>query len=241
MDTWGGQFATALNIVESRLNDKIGAESAVRSEENKAMKTALDQMAQRVEKLERAEHAPAADLPAAAPRRADGWAQNSIILGGFNDAWNDTQRVTYIENVMGRAQIDSEQHLVPLAPPRSSIVKVRCATTHAAAHILFQLMRGLEKFNKENEETKKAWAALERPPEEGHRRRALRRAAEDIKAMLEPGDTALPVVHWAAGEIWLKDRVLLRAVNGRLCAAESWGASPPTRGKEWTPRPLTRS
>lgn len=45
IDTLGGQFATALNIVESRLNDKIGCESAVRSEENKAMKIAFDQLA----------------------------------------------------------------------------------------------------------------------------------------------------------------------------------------------------
>lgn len=91
------------------------------------------------------------------------------------------QKITYIESVMRRSNIDADQHLAPFAAARSSIMKVRCSNTHAAANILFQIMRGLEKYNKDNEGANKVWAALEPPPEEGHRRRVLRQAAEEIK------------------------------------------------------------
>lgn len=241
MNTLGGHFATSLNVVESRLNDKIGSESAVWAEENKAAKPALDNIVQRVEKLERLEHTPPVVAATPTVRRQDGWVQNCIIAGGFHETWSDSQKIAYAESVMRRAQIDKQQHLAPFAPPRSSIVKIRCATAHIAGDMLFRIMRELENSNVEKDDTRKVWAAPERPPEEGHRRRVLRRAVEEVKAMFEPGATAVPVVHWGAGEVMLQDRVLLRAVNGRLCAAEGWGASPPTRGKEWAPRSLTRS
>lgn len=38
--------------------------------------------------------------------------------------------------------------------------------------------------------------------------------------MLEPGAAVIPMVHYGAGEVMLQDHVILRAVNGRLCAAE---------------------
>lgn len=125
MDTLRGQFATALNDVESRLNDKIGSESV----KKEAMDTALDEVALRVDKLERADTAPIGEPAAAPPRRTDGWVQNSVIVGGFSESWTDTQKVAYTATVMRKAQINSEQHLVPFAPPCSSIVKARCANT----------------------------------------------------------------------------------------------------------------
>lgn len=64
-----------------RLKDRNGCESAARAAENKAMKSAFDHLAHRVEKLERAEAPPVAEPIQPAPRRADGWSQNSIIIG----------------------------------------------------------------------------------------------------------------------------------------------------------------
>lgn len=241
MPVLGSQFATALNVVESRLSDKIGTESAMRAEENRNMRSELEKIAASVDKLEKLEHSGTTEFSAAAPKRQDGWQQNCIILGGWLESWTGPLRVAYVETIMRRANLDKDMHLAPFAPPRSSIVKIRCDTTHVAGDMLFRIMRELAKSNGADEATKKVWAAPERPSEEGHRRRVLRTAAEDIKAMLEPGATASPVVHWAAGEISLQDRVLLRAVGGRLCAAEGWGTSPPTRGGEWAPRALTIS
>lgn len=117
--------------------------------------------------------------------------QNSIIVGGFH-----AQKIAYAESVLRRTQIVKEQHLAPFAPPRTSI---RCATTHIAGDMLFWIMRELEKSNVEKDDTRKVWAAPERPPEEGHRRRVLRHATE-IKAMLEPGATAVPVQE-VAGQV----------------------------------------
>lgn len=83
------------------------------------------------------------------------------------------------------------------------------------------------------------WAAAERPSEEGFRRNMLRDVASEVHSWAPGLDK--PTVHRAAGEVLQGGRVWLRAQGSGFVAAEGWGTAPPTAGRSWVPRALTRT
>lgn len=97
----------------------------------------------------------------------------------------------------------------------------------------------MDRLRQPSADSAKMWAAAERPPEEGYRRKMLRDAAAELQSWDSTGDR--PSVHWGAAEIAQGGKIVLWAVAGKLQAAEGWGAIPATAGCSWAPRPLART
>lgn len=184
------------------------------------------------------EHEPTLIGPTYGRARSDGWVQGSIIFGGWPEMRTESRKLEYVNAALRAATVSEADHLRPVAPQRSSIVKVKCRDVGTAPMALFGVMQALNKMKQPGGETGKVWAAAEWPPEENDKRKVLRDATAEIQAMGPNMDRL--VIQWGAAEVVQNGRVVLRGQNGRMQAAEAWGSSPPKAGRSWAPRAMTR-
>lgn len=86
-------------------------------------------------------------------------------------------------------------------------MKVKSRCSHTAARVMFSALQALVRPKTQNGGAPKVWAAAERPPEEGFRRKVLRDAAAEVHTMTctaeemrARGAVMVPIQEWPAPE-----------------------------------------
>lgn len=163
--------------MEGRLNLKTDKETKARQEENAAMTEAMQHLTRRVADLETRPRAEPTERGA-----APGWRPAHIILGGWP---RDTEKQEIERQVLEwtHALPESERgaYTRPHAPRRlSSIAKVRVDPAQLA-QTAFRWQLSLEARAQQAPGAPPMWAAVERSPEMGQRRRRIRVGAEFLQ------------------------------------------------------------
>lgn len=187
IDRLGGQFAHSLNHMENELTANIEMETTMRKEESKHVADKVEDIVGRLKKLEMQQ----SSAPTTGAGASQGWKSQHIIIGCWGEGTTREQMATqateFLKNFEGRDRL-----LVPCSPrPFGCIVKAKYMENMltGTAWQLQKLMEGRTAPPK--------WAMVERSPEAGAHRRAVRDAVEAARTV-----TGQQAVVGGTGTIW---------------------------------------
>lgn len=165
----------------TRIDNVRDSSKAATDSLERRVETIADQVEKNRQALETSMQNAQSLLP---PPAGSHWRADHIVVGGWLDTDSAESRVDMAAKILKLLGASyAELYMTPYTPRKynCSIVKVKCRDEAAAANFAFAM--GIQ-FRDARQEvlamvgTRKLWSSVERPPQVGQRRRALKTAME---------------------------------------------------------------